>query len=263
MGSATKKTALIGGIAAVGLLVAVGVGRGLNVRSSAPPSDPSVHGLLLVDTARNPSIVISSGGRASERKVPFTAPNDPVELTEGLTGYASLGGIRLETGQGHPRGAIVRFGFTRAAGGFFVEHGTTEELRLELGGVVFNTPVKIDEGSLLVHLRLDAAGGDACGLEDRDRAWLLTASEQESLGGRLTDGRDAHIGALQDAEVEFTVDGSEVGIALSLPAIMLKHPRDPWRLETPGGFWEPEHLHVEFEVLPVDAEPRVLTESPD
>ena len=240
--------------------------------SAEPAEQPEQRSsLLLVVEEQQPRVTISwtAGGEPQHytMTMPFTAPVGGEQLGDSnARAYATMGGTRIETGAGHPKGAVIRVGLTKAdsAKAFFrgIDPGTSIELSIT--GVRFNQPVKYHEGSALMHLKYSIADLEACALPGDARNQYLMSSPDDTLGGRVKRGVNATPGALDGkpghGSVEVIVqpdDPTLVDMHVRLPYAMLRHLQDPWVSDLPGTFFEPIHFHAEAEMIPIDAAPLV------
>lgn len=223
--------------------------------------------MLLVDDQAIPDawVVWTASGETIEREGarPFAAPDD-VEPFDGcnVSSSVSLGGTRLETGAGHPNGAILRVELrkTDLRRAFFrgVDPGTV--VRFGLRGVRFNQPVRVEPDTTLVHLRYSEKDVEACSLPPEASSQFLLADPRDTLGGMVRAGENATPGGLSgrpglgrcEAVVE---DDGTVSFWVEIPFGLLRHLQDPWASDLPGTFFEPIRLHAEVEVLPAWAEP--------
>ena len=229
--------------------------------------------ILLVDERQEPRIRVSwtvdSEIERYTRVVPFTAPVGGEQLGESnVKIYATLGGTRIETGAGHPKGAIIRVGLTKVdnSKAFFrgIDPGTSIEISII--GVRFNQQVKYHEGTGMMHLKYALGDLEACALPGEARNQYLLSDPQDTLGGRVNAGINATPGALggddNDGDEQGTVevvvqpdDPTLVDLHVRVPYHMLRHLQDPWKSKLPGTFFEPIHLHAEAEMIPVDVDP--------
>lgn len=199
--------------------------------------------------------------------MPFTAPVGGEQLGDSnARAYATLGGTRIETGAGHPKGAVIRVGLTKAVNSkaFFkgIDPGTAVEIGIS--GVRFNQAVKYHEGTGMMHLSYAMADLQACALPGTARNQFLMSSPDDTLGGRVQRGINATPGALDGTPghggVEVIVQSDDptlVDLRMRVPYAMLRHLQDPWISELPGTFFEPIHFHAEAEFIPVDVAPLV------
>ncbi|RMH26220.1 MAG: hypothetical protein D6692_09755 [Planctomycetota bacterium] len=230
--------------------------------------------MLLADDATIPTVQVTwrSVGRDVTREGarPFAAPDD-AEPFEGcnLSASVSLGGTRLEVGAGHPRGAVLRVEIrkTETHRAFFPGIDPGSSFRVEVRGVRFNQPVRVDPDTALVHLKYSLKDVEACSLPPSAANQFLLANQQDTLGGMVAAGVNATPGGLSgepgrgSVEARVEADGS-VTFAVVMPYALLRHLQDPWASDLPGTFFEPIRLHAEIEVLPVWAEPIVREHPP-
>lgn len=219
--------------------------------------------LFLADDARHPHVVISwptkGGGRTTlEADREYRSPGEKTPLGKNLECFVALGGTRLDKGFGHPAGAIVRVGFYKAdfKKPLFDEIAEDARIRVRLTGVHFNRPGTPRPETALQHLKYMKEDLEACGLGLQAMDQFNTASETDTMGGKIQP-QNARMGILDGREgggfvrVRAEEDGS-ISMEAEFPYRLLRHVRDPWLRETPGSFFEPNHFHIEFEVLPED-----------
>lgn len=199
--------------------------------------------------------------------VPFTAPVGGEQLGDSnALAYATLGGTRIETGAGHPQGAVIRVGLTKAdnSRAFFkgIDPGTS--IDISISGVRFNQPIKYHDGTALMHLKYGLGDLKACELPATANNQYLLSDPNDTLGGRVNAGVNATPGALdggpKHGSVEAIVlsdDPNLVEVHASVPYALLRHLQDPWVSELPGTFFEPIHFHLEAEFIKIDADPLV------
>jgi len=229
-----------------------------------PVSDrPAAHtGLFLVDDARVPRVFVTwttNDGKVArcEADLPYAAPAERVPIGGNLLAFVAVGGTRLDKGVGHPDGIIVRVGLDKADEQrlMFLDIAHGSFIEIELRNVAFIAPGVPRPDSLLQHLEYRPDDILACGLPTDQADMYNLASLTDDLGGTIprTRGRFGAISPSsgQDGMSRLTVepDGS-VTMRLRFAYRLLRHQSDPWRLELPGTFFEPSHLHVEFEAVP-------------
>ncbi|MCA9275676.1 MAG: hypothetical protein KDA29_06595 [Phycisphaerales bacterium] len=235
------------------------------------PRTPKRPTLLLVEQEQQPRITISwiAGGEMQRYSlvVPFTAPVGGEQLGDSnALAYATLGGTRIETGAGHPQGAVIRVGLTKAdnSRAFFkgIDPGTS--IDISISGVRFNQPIKYHDGTALMHLKYGLGDLKACELPATANNQYLLSDPNDTLGGRVNAGVNATPGALdggpKHGSVEAIVlsdDPNLVEVHASVPYALLRHLQDPWVSELPGTFFEPIHFHLEAEFIKIDADPLV------
>jgi len=227
--------------------------------------------LLLVDQGQHPRVTIMWLSKGEPQRytmtMPFTAPVGGEQLGDSnALAYTTLGGSRIETGAGHPKGAVIRVGLTKAdsSKAFFkgIDPGTS--IDIEIAGVRFNQPVKYHEGTGMMHLKYALADLQACALPGTALNQYLMSSPDDTLGGRVIRGVNATPGALDGkpghGSVEVIVqpdDPTLVDLRVRVPYAMLRHLQDPWVSDLPGTFFEPVHFHAEAELIPIDVAPLV------
>jgi len=197
--------------------------------------------------------------------MPFTAPIGGERLGEtNVRAYVALGGTRIETGAGHPQGAVIRIGITKvdADRAFFAGIDPGTEIELTVRGVRFNQPVKYHAGTGMMHLKYSLGDLKACSLPGTARNQFLLSDPEDTLGGRIKRGINASPGALDGGaghgRFEISVqpdDPTLVDMTVHVPYGLLRHLQDPWESDLPGTFFEPIHLHAEAEMIKADAEP--------
>ncbi len=235
----------------------------------APEPATARPGLLLVVEEQQPTITVSWTAHAREvhytQTVPYSAPVGGARLGESnVLVYAALGGTRLDTGAGHPKGALIRLGITKndASRAFFAGIDPGTDIVLTIRGVRFNQPVKYHPGTAMMHLKYALGDLKACALPGTARNQYLLSDPNDTLGGRVQAGVNATPGALDGGEGHGEVrvevqrdDPTLVNMRVRVPYALLRHLQDPWKSELPGTFFEPIHLHTEAEVIPIDAQP--------
>jgi len=244
---------------------------------SEPPTDPEsaeiTHPtMLLVNEDQHPSVEVSwvvDGQRQPfTATLPFSAPIGGEPIGHNVKCYVALGGTRIETGAGHPKGALIRLGITKVdpTRAFFAGIDPHTDLEMTITGVRFNQPVKYHEGTGLMHLKYGLGDLKACSLPGTARNQYLLSDPSDTLGGRVKAGINATPGALDgkdEGEIrhgEITIeidkdDPSIVSMHVRVPYGLLRHLQDPWKSDLPGTFFEPIHMHTEAELIPLDVEP--------
>ncbi|MAO20103.1 MAG: hypothetical protein CMJ25_05060 [Phycisphaerae bacterium] len=239
-----------------------------------PEHAPKRPTLLLVEHEQHPRVTITWTADGQPQRhtmvMPFTAPVGGEQLGDSnALAYATMGGTRIETGAGHPKGAVIRVGLTKAerTKAFFKSIDPGTSIEISITGVRFNQPVKYHEGTGLVHLKYAIADLEACALPGEARNQYLMTSPDDTLGGRVKRGINASPGALDakpgHGQVEIIVqpdDPTLVDMHVQLPYALLRHLQDPWVSDLPGTFFEPIHFHAEAELIPVDVAPLVREE---
>lgn len=237
--------------------------------SAAPLADQARPVLLLVIEDQHPTITVSWTARGQRKQytetVPYSAPIGGVVLgTSNVQAYAALGGSRLDTGAGHPKGAQIRLGITKndSSRAFFAGIDPGTDIDLTIRGVRFNQPVKYHQGTAIMHLKYALGDLKACALPGTARNQYLLSDPNDTLGGRVEAGVNATPGALDGGpghgEVSIEVakdDPALVTMHVRVPYALLRHLQDPWKSTLPGTFFEPIHLHAEAEMIPIDAAP--------
>jgi hypothetical protein len=231
-------------------------------------------GLLLVDEQIKPEIEIrwqtSSGERALIGTLAYTAPSGGIVLEgseedENVLAYLALGGTRIETGAGHPKGLVIRVGLTKRENElpFFEDIKPGGMIEIHVEGVVVSEPVRYHDGTGMMHLKYAIGDLLACSLPGTARNQYLLSDPKDTLGGRVVAGLNATPGALSgedssQSSFEFHFDEAEpttLGFTVRITYGLLRHLQDPWQSTLPNTFFEPIHLHAEAEVIPVWSEP--------
>ncbi len=221
--------------------------------------------LLLVDHTVHPDVEIGwiAGGEPIEFQaaLPYTAPVGGDPLGKNIKCYVTLGGTRVETGAGHPKGAVIRLGITKIDNkrAFFTGIDPFTEIEFRLKGVRFNQPVKYHKATGLMHLKYAIGDLQACSLPGTARNQYLLSDPDDTLGGRVIAGENATPGALdgqsKNGDMDIIIDPDDptrVDMIVRVPFGMLRHLQDPWESQLPGTFFEPIHLHAEAELIPID-----------
>ncbi len=257
----------------VGILGSVGIVSGAIAGGEVPsnadlPESALGPGLLLIDEDVHPSVKVSwvAGGQeqAFTGTMPFTAPVGGEPIGKNIKCYVTMGGTRIETGAGHPKGAVIRLGVTKVdnARAFFAQIDPHTSIEFVVTGIKFNQPVKYHQGTGMMHLKYALGDLAACELPATARNQYLLSDPDDTLGGRVIAGENATPGALdgQENHGELVVEIDEhdptmVSMRLRVPFGMLRHLQDPWKSDLPGTFFEPIHMHAEAELIPIDAKP--------
>lgn len=225
-------------------------------------------GLLLVEHNEHPSVSVSWVVDGQEQgysgTMPYTAPTGGEPIGKNVKCYVTMGGTRIETGAGHPKGAVIRLGVTKieSARAFFAGIDPHTEIEFAITGVKFNQPVKYHQGTGMMHFKYALGDLKACALPGTARNQYLLSDPEDTLGGRVIAGENATPGALDGQEnhgsLTIEVDPDDptlVTMRVRVPFGMLRHLQDPWKSDLPGTFFEPIHMHAEAELIPVDVEP--------
>lgn len=246
---------------------------------SQPDSVPATnHGILLADESVMPMVTIrwmsSEGEQMLSGQLPYGAPKGG-EILEGadtgsnIRAYLALGGSRVDTGAGHPKGAVIRVGLTKLENSrpFFEDILPGTSIWIDVDGVVMSDPIMYHDGTGMMHLKYSIGDLEACALPGTANNQYLLSDPTDTLGGRVEAGVNATPGGLSGSEGEssqsvgsFDVmvdvqDPERVSYRVRVPFGLLRHLQDPWESVLPNTFFEPIHLHAEAEVLPVWAEP--------
>ncbi|MCA9300562.1 MAG: hypothetical protein KDA28_15935, partial [Phycisphaerales bacterium] len=168
--------------------------------------------------------------------------------------FVAAGGTRLDKQAGHPDGAIVRVGFYKEnkEAWFFDGIAPGTDVTIVLENVRFNREGHPNVPSILQHNKYLLSDLEACGLSGDAMDQYNTWSATDDMAGKLPPEK-TRLGLLGGRTPRATVTQDETGacrLVARIPYGSLRHLQDPWTLETPGSFFEPEHFHVEFEALP-------------
>ncbi len=235
--------------------------------------------MFLVDDAKLPHVALSwptrSDGGAKEIALEcdraYRSPNEREFLARNLECFVALGGTRLDRGAGHPAGAILRVGFYKKdrSKPMFDDIADNGLISVRVTNVNFTAvPSPIHE-SALQHIKFLPDDLADCGLGGESVDQFNTVSATDDLYGKVTPN-NGRMGALDVALSEAGKDGKgsietiveadgSVTFSAKFPYGLLRHVKDPWKRSLPGTFTEPQHFHIEIEVLPkevADAEAR-------
>ena len=224
--------------------------------------------LLLVEQDQHPTATVSwvrdREWHRFGKSMPFTAPTGGEPVGHNVKCYVTMGGSRIETGAGHPKGAVVRLGVTKIenARAFFAGIDPHTVIEFAIDGVRFNQPVKYHQGTGIMHLKYALGDLEACALPATARNQYLLSNPQDTLGGRVIPGENATPGALDGGEghggfiIEIDEDDPTlVSMRIRVPFGQLRHLQDPWKSDLPGTFFEPVHMHAEAEFIPIHVAP--------
>jgi hypothetical protein len=219
--------------------------------------------LLLADDSRTPHITVTwptrDGGEIRLDGVrPYRSPGHKRSLGRNIDAYIALGGTRVDKGMGHPDGATLRVGlykqdFRRP---FFEKIADDAQVTMTLHKVFMNQPVVARPSTGLMHIQYMLSDLARCGLGDDARNLFNTADAADPLLATVLPN-SARPGVLAGGGVgrgtitsQVENDGS-VTVTWTFPYGLLRHLQDPYQRDTPGGFFEPQHFHVEIEVVPL------------
>jgi hypothetical protein len=222
-------------------------------RAQEPP-------LLLADTTRWPHVTVTwetddGKGVKLEGERGYKSPGDKTPLGKNIECYVALGGTRLDKGCGDPHGAILRVGLYKADTKQPFFEGIKEGglITITLDHVYMNQPVEARPRTGLMHERYMLSDLTACGLDGNARNLIVTADPEDAVKSRVQ-LESTNLGGLdggaEHGKVEAKVeeDGS-VTMTVSFPYPLLRHVKDPYQRTKPGAFFEPQHFHVEMEVV--------------
>jgi hypothetical protein len=217
--------------------------------------------MFLVDDTNLPKVVITWPTKSGdairlECTRAYRSPNEREFLDKNLECFVALGGTRLDRGIGHPAGALLRVGFYKAdrTKPMFDDIADGGMIDVTLSNIHFTDAPVPRHQTAIQHVKFMADDLVSCGLGGEAVDLFNTVSLTDDLYGKITpdngrmgglDGQPGH-GTI---ETIVEVDGS-VTLKARLPYGHLRHIKDPWRRSAPGTFTEPQHFHVEIEVLP-------------
>ncbi|MGV6815014.1 MAG: hypothetical protein ACWA5W_08415, partial [Phycisphaerales bacterium] len=207
--------------------------------STSGTTEPAKPTLLLVKQEVHPRVEISWTAKGEPYEfseiMEYTAPFGGAIVGKNVKGYITMGGSRLETGAGHPKGAIVRLGITKidTNRAFFANIDPHTEIEFAVFGVQFNQPVKYHQGTGMMHLKYGLDDLKACSLPGTARNQYLLSDPNDTLGGRVKPGINATPGALDGAKDhgEFIIeidpdDPTKVNMRIRVPYAQLRHLQD-------------------------------------
>jgi len=218
-------------------------------------------GILMADATRTPHVTVeweTGDGKTVklEGDRDYKSPGDKTPLGKNIECYVALGGTRMEKGNGDPHGALLRVGlYKRDAKELFFE-GIKEDGRvtIRMDHVWMNQPVEARAKTGLMHERYMLSDLEACGLDANSRNLIVTVDPEDPLKKLVQEG-SGRFGGLDGVgpehgkvEAKVEVDGS-VTMTVSFPYPLLRHVKDPNLRTKPGAFFEPQHFHVEVEVV--------------
>jgi hypothetical protein len=222
--------------------------------------------ILLADDSKTPSVSVSWPARdgkkvelKGERR--FQSAAQKSSLGPNIDCYVALGGTRLNRGLANPAGAVVLVGLYKkdASKPFFQDIADNAAVTISLRGVFMTQPAVPQPKTAMMHLRYMLEDLQACGLSGNARNLFNTSDPEDPIlaktsGGSVRpgclDGKGADHGSV---EAQAEADGS-VSVTFTVPYALLRHTQDPYQRTNPGGFFEPNHFHVEIELLPKKAE---------
>lgn len=260
---------------------------------SVPPTVPQAPGpVLFVDETAVPKVTLTwpteQGAVATyTRDLSFASSAGRSPIAPNLEAFVTIGGKRLDTGQGDPRGAILRVGFYKADPRelLFENIADNAVVTITLTGVRFNQQPYPEPETVLLHAQwTDPGGVFGCTPTLAELDLYLTSSTSDDLAGRITSANGRlgalppirHVRSAADAQpkpsepspaaaapatgsargtllgasaARLESDGS-VTLEAAIPYPLLKHVEDPWLRTGPGEFLEPFHFHLEVEILP-------------
>ena len=220
--------------------------------------------LMLADTSRRPTVSVSGptdDGKTTEIKGEraYQSPGQKSLLGKNIEAYVALGGTRVDRGRADPQGAVVRVGLYKVNTKqlFFenIAEGGTVTVRVD--GVFMNQPAVPSPKTGLMHIKYMLSDLTDCGLDGNARNLFNSVDPEDPLrataqpdSGRWggLDGGPNHGSLVATVQA----DGS-TSIVCTFPYPFLRHLKDPYQREKPGSFFEPQHFHIELELLPQPA----------
>jgi hypothetical protein len=226
--------------------------------------------LLLAADGKQPHISVSwptnlGKTRTVEGDRAWRSPADQSPLGANIAAYAAVGGIRIEKGAGHPKGALVGITLSKLDTSklFFEDIKVGASVTIRIDHIVMNQPAVLRPRTGLMQLKYRIDDLKACELDGTNKNLVVTADPRDRLrevlvpGTFLLGGLDGSAPEHGRIETGAASDGS-LTVTLTCPYTLLRHFKDPYQRTTPGGFFEPASIHVEVEVLPkavAEAEP--------
>jgi hypothetical protein len=248
--------------AALAAVIATVLG-GTAVQPETAPASPK---LLLADTTHAPKVRIQWPTRDGKEislsgRRQYKSQGDKTLLGENVEVYVALGGTRLDKGRGDPGGAVIRCGLYKkdAKQPFFRDIKDGGAITITVSGIHMNKPAAPKHETGLVHLKYMKSDLDACGIDSTGRNLFVTVDPEDPLKEAVTPG-SGRFGWLDGAEGhgsakgEVQADGS-ITLTFSIPYGLLRHTKDPELRTSPGTFFEPQHFHVEMELVPAPKDP--------
>ncbi len=218
--------------------------------------------LFLVDDSSVPRASIAWPTTQGQRvelagQLGYHAPAQRKAMGRNVAGFITIGGTRVDKGVADPRGQIVRVGFYKidAKKPFFEDLADNAVIEISLEDVRFNMKGHPQIQTVLQHCKYTKEDVIACGLSAKQVDLYNTYSRTDTLEGVVLPevGRMGVLGEKDERKprvvIEVQEDGS-ISMRARIPYRLLRHVKDPWRRTSPGGFREPYHFHVEFQVIP-------------
>lgn len=234
--------------------------------ATSQPQQPERPSLLLADTLHPPLVTVSWATRGGGTTTltgsrPYKSQGDKTLLGGNIEAYIALGGTRLDRGRGHPKSAFVRCGLYKldSSKPFFEGIADDATITVAMSGIRMNQPAEPLVPSGLMHLKYMTSDLAACGIDSTGRNLFVTVDPEDPIKVTVVDG-SGRFGWLDGAEGhgsakgEVQADGS-ITITFSFPYALLRHTKDPEQRTTPGSFFEPQHFHIEMELMPAGHKP--------
>jgi hypothetical protein len=231
---------------------------------------------LLADDAKRPRVEVSWTTASNEAvkltgELSWRSPAARVSLGKNVLAYAALGGSRLDKGLGHPLGAIVRVGLYKADSArlFFEDIAEGSRVRIRVSGIAMDHAAFPRERTGLMHLKYSLSDLTSCGLDGNARN-LFNSVDRDDPIGQTVQADSARWGVLDGKGEDHGMfigrveDDGSVTLECEFPYPLLRHIKDPYQRSKPGAFFEPNHFHLEMELLPAGTadEPFVSAPTP-
>ncbi len=217
--------------------------------------------ILMADESKPPHVTVSwpaadgtvvkiegdRGYKSSAQKTP---------LGRNLECYVAVGGTRQSKGIAHQDSSGVLVGLYKLDPKKPLFEGISDNavVTISLEHIVMNRPAVPRPKTAMMHLRYMLEDLTACGLSSNARNLFNLADPEDELKDK-TNGGSSRPGALDgkgadhgSVESKVEADGS-VSFTFKFPYALLRHIEDPYKRSNPGGFFEPNHFHVEMELM--------------
>ncbi len=217
--------------------------------------------LVMADTTRTPRVTVqweTADGKTVklEGDRDYKSPGDKTPLGKNIECYVALGGTRMDKGNADPHGATLRVGLYKkdAKELFFEDIKEGGQVTITLDHVWMNQPVEPRVKTGLMHERYMLSDLEACGLDANSRNLIVTVDPEDPLKKLVQEG-SGKFGGLDGVGPEHGKAGARVEadgsltIVFTFPYPLLRHTKDPYLRTKPGAFFEPQHFHVEMEVV--------------
>lgn len=216
--------------------------------------------LLTVVEERSPRVTVSwptpTGTVQIEGDRRYTSSAQKTPLGHNLECYVMVGGTRQGKGQTHHDSTGIVVGLYKIDTKKPLFEGISDDaaVTISLSGIVLNRAAVPRPKTAMMHLRYMLEDLKACGLTSNARN-LFNLADPEDVLKDLTNGGSARPGVLDgkgadhgSVESKVEPDGS-ISFTFKFPYALLRHIEDPYKRTNPGGFFEPNHFHVEMEMM--------------